>query len=325
MKHLTREQRYAISVMLQNKIKQKEIAESIGVHKSTISRELKRNCDQRNNSYRYDLAQKKCKDRHTNKPKYKSFSDEVKTLVDSCLKNDLSPEQIVGRANLEGKKIVSHERIYQYIWTDKKTGGNLFSHLRRNGRKYRKRGAAKDTRGIIKDRVDISQRPAIVDKKTRIGDMEIDTIIGQNHKGAILTINDRVSGFVFIEKLNGKDAMELANKAIETLSPFKEFIHTITGDNGKEFAEHKKISSDLELNFYFAKPYHSWERGANENTNGLIRQYIPKKTDFDTVDKEYIKQVQNKLNNRPRKKLGYLSPIEFLSLNLSNTKVAFIT
>jgi len=220
---------------------------------------------------------------------------------------------------------VSYERIYQYVWHDKKANGDLYTHLRRKGRKYRKRGAAKDSRGIIKDRVNISQRPAIVDEKTRMGDLEIDTIIGKNHQGAILTINDRVSSFLWMTKLNSKNAEELAEKVVEILSPQAHWIHTTTGDNGKEFAEHKKIAENISIDFYFAKPYHSWEIGANENTNGLIRQYFPKNTSFDSINDKDILYVQHKLNNRPRKKLGFLSPIEFLLINLANQKVAFIT
>ena len=201
----------------------------------------------------------------------------------------------------------------------------LHQHLRRKGRIYRKRGAAKDTRGIIRDRVDISERPAIVDQKQRIGDFEIDTVTGQNHKGALLTINDRVSSMVWIAKLNGKNVEDLAQKTIEVLTPIKQWAYTITADNGKEFADHKTISQSLAIDFYFAKPYHSWERGANENTNGLIRQYFPKGSSFENITNQDVEKVQNILNNRPRKKLGFLTPIEFLSLRLKNKKIAFTT
>jgi len=177
------------------------------------------------------------------------------------------------------------------VWTDKKQGGAFYKHLRRKGRKYRKRGLAKDTRGIIKDRIGIEQRPEIVDKKERIGDFEIDTIIGQNHKGAIWTINDRVSSKVWIAKLYGKNASELAQKTIDLLMPVKNIIHTITGDNGKEFADHHTISKELAIDFYFARPYHSWERGANENTNGLIRQYLPKGSSFENITNQDIMRV----------------------------------
>jgi IS30 family transposase len=325
MKHLTREQRYTISEMKSKGYKQKDISNVIGKDKSVVSRELKRNCDKRSGVYKSDLAQRKYEQRQKNKPKKIRFTQEVKQLVDKWIAEDYSPEQIAGRSKIEGKSCVSHERIYQYVWQDKKDAGFLYKHLRRKGRKYRKRGAAKDSRGCIKNRTDISLRPAIVDQKIRLGDLEIDTVIGQNHKGAILTINDRVSSFVWIEKLQGKDAKELAKKTVEKLVPCNNWIHTITADNGKEFAEHLNIANDLNIDFFFAKPYHSWERGANENTNGLIRQYFPKRSSFDNITNQQIQYVQHKLNNRPRKKLKFLSPNEFLLLNLSNQKVAFVT
>lgn len=323
MKHITVEQRYTISVMKQQGYKQKAIADAINKDKSVISRELKRNSDKRSKRYNWEQAHRKMERRKQEKPHVEKFTLTIKDRVDSMLAMDYSPEQIVGRLKLEGVNCVSHERIYQYVWDDKKRGGRLHLHLRRKGRKYRKRGSAKDSRGIIKDRVDISKRPAIVDEKIRFGDLEIDTIIGKNHKGAILTINDRLTSKVWIRKLTGKDAVDLANKAIETLLPYKHMIKTITADNGKEFAEHIKIASALDVSVFFARPYHSWERGANENTNGLIRQYIPKKTDFDTIDEQYINKVEHILNNRPRKKLGFLSPNEFFTLFLLNKKVAF--
>lgn len=325
MKHLTEEQRYTICVMKKQGYKQKDIAITIGKDKSVVSRELRRNCDRRSQKYDADLAQRKYQQRQRDKPKHICFTDEVKQIVDDMLKMDYSPEQIAGRTKVEEKPCVSTERIYQYIWKDKKEGGILFTHLRRKGRKYRKRSNAKDTRGIIKDRVDIEQRPVIVDEKKRLGDLEIDTVIGQNHKGALLTINDRVSSMVWVAKLNGKNANELAQKTIEILNPYKNMMNTITGDNGKEFAEHKIISERLDVDFYFAKPYHSWERGANENTNGLIRQYFPKGSSFESILDNDVQRVQNILNNRPRKKLNFLTPNEFLSLYLSNQKVAFVT
>lgn len=325
MKHLTLEQRYEISAMYKNGASQKNIAIALGKNKSTISRELKRNCDGRNGQYRAALAQTKSDRRHKEKPKKEYFTNEIKQFVDVWINEEYSPEQIVGRALLQGFKCVSAERIYQYIWDDKKHGGKLYAKLRRKGRKYRNRGASKDSRGLIKNRVPISERPKIVEERTRLGDFEIDTIIGQNHKGAILTINERVSGFVLIEKLKGKDANELALKAIEVLTPFKEWIKTITADNGKEFASHETISEALNLDFYFATPYHSWERGSNENTNGLIRQYFIKGSSFESITNQQVEYVQHKLNNRPRKRLGFLTPNEFLSLNLQKQQVAFNT
>ncbi len=325
MKHLTEEQRYTISVMKQCNKSIKDIAIELNKDKSTIYRELNRNCDKRSGKYIPKLAQKKCDKRHKEKFKKVRFTNEVKQYVDEWINEEYSPEQIVGRASRLNIPCVSIERVYQYIWQDKKDNGILHKKLRRKGRKYRNRGASKDSRGIIKNRVPISERPKIVEDRTRLGDFEIDTIIGQNHKGAILTINDRVSGFVLIEKLRGKDANELALKTIEILTPFKEWIKTITADNGKEFAYHETISEELNLDFYFARPYHSWERGSNENTNGLIRQYFVKGSSFEHITNQQIKHVQHKLNNRPRKRLGFLTPNEFLSLNLQKQQVAFIT
>jgi IS30 family transposase len=325
MSHLSQEQRYTISVMLEKNYSQKEIAATICKHKSVVSRELKRNCDLRNGAYRSDLAQRKYEQRQESKPKHESYTAEVKVYVEGQLKEGFSPEQIVGRAKLLGLKMVSHECIYTDIWKDKKLGGNLHESLRHNGRKYRKRGALKDTRGIIKNRTDISQRPAIVDKKERFGDLEIDTVIGKNHQGALLTINDRVTGLVWIRILESKHEAPLTMATIKALNPFKEQIKTITADNGKEFAGHEKIAEELEIDMYFARPYHSWERGANENTNGLIRQYFPKGSSFENITQEQVDYVQNKLNNRPRKRLGFLSPNEFYQKNHSNQKVAFVT
>lgn len=311
MGHLTRAQRYTISVLVQAKQTQSAIAKAIGKSKSVISRELKRNRDPVSGHYTYEIAQEQYEQRQKQKPKKKWFTPEVQRYVDGGLAKDYSPEQIAGRAKLEAVTCVSPERIYQYIWADKKNGGTLFQHLRRKGRKYRKRGALKDKRGIIRNRVCIEERPSIVDEKKRFGDLEIDTVIGKNHKGALLTINDRATGLVWIELLSGKEAKPLTEATIRVLNPIKSLLKTITADNGKEFAEHEAIAKALDVNLYFAHPYHSWERGANENTNGLIRQYIPKGSSFKNIDNKEVKRIQDKLNNRPRKKLGFLSPYEY--------------
>ena len=325
MSHLTNEQRYTISAMLAQNHPQNQIALAIGKDKSVISRELKRNSDQRNGIYKSDLANRKYKQRQEQKKRSVVFTTTIKKYVEDGLNNEFSPEQINGRAKLDGVPCVSHECIYQYIWKDKKQGGYLFEKLRHTGRKYRKRGDSKDKRGILKDRVSIDKRPSIVDEKVRFGDLEIDTVIGKNHQGALLTINDRVTSLVWIKLLDGKHSEPLTEATIQALLPLKQQIKTITADNGKEFARHQEIAKELNVNFYFAKPYHSWERGANENTNGLIRQYFPKGSSFENVTHQQVADVQNKLNNRPRKKLGYFSPKEFYKINFSNNEVAFAT
>ena len=319
MKHLTVKQRYTISVLKEQGKTQKEIAETIGKDKSTVSRELRRNAHQRSGKYDYELAQRKYRRRMRQKPKHIGFTPEVKEYVEKQIQQDFSPEQIVGFAKKEGKQCVSHERIYQFIWNDKKQGGKLYTHLRTQGKRYRKRGNKKDTRGIIPNRLDISLRPAVVEEKSRIGDFEIDTIVGKNHQGALVTINERKTGLVKIKKVPVKEAQVVAKATIETLMPYKTIMHTITADNGKEFALHSKISQELEIDFYFARPYHSWERGANENLNGLIRQYFPKKTDFTTITDEQVQQVEDKLNNRPRKRFNFESPMTMFNQFINQT------
>ena len=231
-----------------------------------------------------------------------------------------SPEQIAGVAKKNGDNCVSHERIYQFIWQDKRKKGTLYLDLRNRGRRYKKRSVIYDKRGTIPNRTDISQRPSEVELRERFGDLEIDLIIGKNHKGAILTINDRATGLGKLRKLEGKDAQQLAMATIDCLQEWKPLLKTITADNGKEFAEHQMIAKKLNIEFFFAEPYASWQRGSNENYNRLVRQYIPKKVDFDCIPLDYINFVETQLNNRPRKRFNYESPIVMF-----NQKVAFST
>lgn len=321
MSHVTRLQRYTISVMYQQGYKQKEIASAISKDKSVISREIKRNSDGRSGEYKYELAQRKCENRHKSKPKYIRLTKEVKSYINKKLAQEYSPEQIYGRSFIERELCVSHETIYQYIIKDKKQGGDLYRKLRRR-KKYRKRLGGRDKRGKIPNRVGIENRPAVVDKRRRIGDLEIDTIIGLNHKGAIVSINDRVSGMIKLIKLESKDSKILAKKTTLELEKWQPYIKTITSDNGKEFAMHEMISEALQIDFYFADPYSSWQRGSNENNNGLVRQYFPKKHNFELITKKMLQEVETKLNNRPRKRFGYQTPFEVF--NLLTKKVAFV-
>jgi len=318
MSHLTEEQRYTIATMKQQGYSQNQIANTIGKDKSIVSRELKRNRDERSGAYRSDLAQRKYELRKSNKKHFVKLDSEMKNKIDDYLSQKLSPEQIVGICRKQSIEMVSHESIYQYIWADKKRKGILYKNLRSQGKKYKNRSLKTDKRGQITGRKNIEERPKEVDKRERLGDLEIDTIIGKDHKGAILTINDRSTGILWMKKLEGKDALKLAEATKELLADYQPYIKTITADNGKEFAAHQLISEALNIDFYFAKPYASWQRGSNENLNGLIRQYIPKKTDFDTITDEDIKKITDELNNRPRKRYKFESP-----LNMFNQKVAF--
>ncbi len=296
------------------------------MHPSVVSREIKRNSDLRSGLYRAKLADRKTSFRHTNKQKLSRFNANVEVNVLHYLAMDYSPEQMAGRAKIDGMEMVSTESVYQYVWQDKRKGGILYRSLRTQGKKYRKRSHLKDNRGIISGRIDIDKRPAVVDAKERLGDLEIDLIIGKKHKGALIIINDRSTGLLFIDRIENKKASTIEAKTTELLQDWKPLIKTITSDNGKEFANHMEIANSLDIDFYFAKPYHSWERGANENLNGLVRQYFPKESDFKLITKDEIIQVTNILNNRPRKRFGYKTPNEVFAEKLSNlSSVAFIT
>jgi IS30 family transposase len=223
-----------------------------------------------------------------------------------------SPEQISGRLKEQGKASISHEAIYQYIWENKRSGGILFKQLRHKGKKYNKRSSGKAGRGCIPNRVDITERPEIVEQKSRIGDWEGDTVISAVSKTALLTVVDRHSKFTRIKKIGRKTAANVRAAMKDVMSPLPYPVFTITYDNGKEFAAHQDIATDLNAKCYFATPYHSWERGLNEHTNGLIRQYLPKLVDFKDVTDDEIQTIEDRLNNRPRKSLGYKTPMEVM-------------
>lgn len=325
MSHLTQEQRYTICVLKKEGNTQKEIAEKTGVDKSVISRELRRNCDLRNGEYKAKLAQSKYEKRQKEKPKRLYFTQKMRIYVESKIRQEYSPEQIVGECKRLGIACVSIERLYQHIWEDKARGGNLHTHLRNQGRKYRKRGSEKDKRGILVGRVDIDERPKIVESRERFGDLELDTIVGKNHQGGLVSINDRMTGLIKIRLITAKDAAQVEEKIVQSLDEWKPFLYTLTSDNGKEFANHKSISDTLNVDFFFAKPHHPWERGSNENCNRLVRQYFPKGTDFSTITDDDVQKIEEKINDRPRKRHGFLSPNQvFNNLNLTKT-VAFIT
>lgn len=307
-KQLTREQRYHIYGLWRSGHTQVEIAKEVGVHKSTICRELSRNS--RWNGYFPEQAQCFSEMRRKGARKKTIFTKEIEEFVREHLLKDWSPDQISGYAKKHNLFTISHERIYQYVLQDKKQGGDLYLHLRHQSKKYRKRYGSPKKNSPIKNRIFIDERPKIVDSKTRIGDWEIDTIIGKNRKEAITTLVERVSKMTFCKKINSRKAAVTRDATVSILKPFADRVFTITGDNGVEFAEHESISQSLAAQFYFAHPYASWERGLNENTNGLIRQYLKKGSDFKCVNDNDINLIIDKLNNRPRKNLGYATPKE---------------
>jgi IS30 family transposase len=312
--HLTYDQRCQIFTLKKRNLSQREIAKLIGSSQSTISRELMRNRGKK--GYRYKQANEKavaC--RHKASSVKRKMTPGVLCLVEKMLRDDqLSPEQISGRLKRTSLITISHESIYLHIWKDKRSGGDLYKNLRRCGKKYNKRSGKKAGRGLIPNRVGIEERPEEVKLKKRFGDVELDTIVGADHRGAIVSAVDRVTKFVWLYLVPGFKAEDVSKALIRFFEPIKKLLHTATSDNGKEFSEHEEVAKSLDLKFFFANPYHSWERGLNENTNGLVRQYFPKGTDFTKLTQERVFQVAQKLNNRPRKTLDYRKPKEVFLL-----------
>jgi IS30 family transposase len=321
-KHLTQEQRYTISRMLQAGCARKEICIAIGKDKSVISRELKRNMSPR--GYSPSLAQRYADERKERLHKQRKFTESIRLkIVKDLTEEQWSPEQIVGKARRNGIPMVSHERIYQYIRADKEQGGVLYKQLRHR-LKHRKRPVG-GKKVVIPDKISIDQRPDCINRKQRFGDWEIDTIVGKDGKGAILTATERTTGFLLMKKLaQGKNAKALAKELFFLMLPYKNWVLSITSDNGSEFYEHKYISQKLGAKYYFAHPYSSWERGLNEYTNKLIRQYIPKKHLFTDYDDTFIETIQHKINRRPRKKLNFENPFARFAKEI-NKPVAFNT
>ena len=306
-KQLTSEQRYQISALKKIGYGPTEIAKELEVHKSSISRELSRNMGER--GYRPKQANEKAFERRTNATTRKRISAEIWEVVKEKLRQDWSPEQVSGWLEKCQAVRISHEWIYQYILTEKQAGGDLYTHLRQHG-KRRKRYGQYDRRGKLPNRVSIEERPQMVGQRERLGDWEVDTLVGKGHRGALVSLVERKSRYTLLQPVTQRLANLVADATISLLQPFTDLVHTITGDNGKEFAEHVRIAETLKANFYFAHPYSAWERGTNENTNGLVRQYFPKKTDFSKVARSETKVAVDRLNHRPRKCLDFKSPFE---------------
>jgi IS30 family transposase len=303
-KQLALEQRYQIKALLDNDVSKGNIATTIGVSRSTITRELNRNSGKR--GYRPNQAHGKALARREKKSKLR-ISEEVWALVEKTLREDWSPEQVSGKLKASGIS-VSHERIYQHVYADKRAGGTLWAHLR-HPKKYRKRAGGRDRRGKIPNRRSIDERSAIVDERSRIGDWEADLILGKNHQGVALTLTERKSRFTLLRTFSGKHADPIT-QGIKELLKWDARLKTITFDNGKEFAGHEEIAAALNVDCYFANPYSSWERGTNENTNGLIRQYLPKYRSLKNISMEEETMIMDKLNLRPRKCLDFKTPYE---------------
>jgi IS30 family transposase len=304
---LTEDERYQIYEGVTEKRSHREIACQINKHHSTVSNEVKRNTRLR--GYRPKQAQEKALQRNQAKPRYRKLTPDVQALITKNIAKQWSPDQVRGRLKSEGLSMVCATTIYAFIQKDKIEGGDLHKHLRHK-KPYKNRTGSPEARGQIIGRVSIDVRPTIVDEKIRIGDWEADTVIGKGHKGVLVTLANRVSKKTLIMQVPSKHAEVVKGAIIKLLKTEKAHLHTTTFDNGKEFAYHAQIKQALVSDNYFAHPYSSWERGLNENHNGLIRQYLPKGMALDKVTVEEISVIQDKLNNRPRKLLGYKTPNE---------------
>jgi IS30 family transposase len=307
-RRLTRDDRLQIQALHRAGLSQTSIAVQLRVSQSTISRELARNTGRR--GYRVKQAQAMAEARFAAHGKPRALTASLRATITAllCVKR-LSPEQISAVLAARGTPI-SHESIYRMIRRDRRTGGNLWQYLRRRAKPYVKRAGRIAGRGIIPDRIDISARPAVVDRKCRIGDWEGDTMKGAGNRGALLTLVDRKTRLTRLELLPRATAQATSRATVQRLRPLGVRVRTITFDNGKEFADHKHIARKLGAKVYFARPYHAWERGLNENTNGLLREFFPKRTDFRKVTAAEVARVERLLNARPRKCLGFRTPME---------------
>ena len=322
--HLTQDERYQIAILAKAGHDQSDIARVMNRHKSSIGREMKRNRGER--GYRPKQAHEFSQARMRACENGPRVTAETWAMVDTKLGETWSPEQVCGYLKVNGQATVSHESIYQRIYADKRAGGALHRTLRCQ-KARRKRYGGRARRGTIPNQVSIDLRPAIVAERGRFGDWEADLVIGAGQKQALVTINERTSRYSLIAHVPFKTAQAVSDTMISLLTPFAASVHTLTTDNGKEFAQHERIAEELDADFFFAHPYASWERGANENMNGLIRQFFPKKMCFDDITPDQIAFAMHRLNHRPRKCLGFKTPHEVFmnQLHLRLNSVALQT
>jgi IS30 family transposase len=317
-KQLDLKKRHQIKALLDGGHNQSEIAHTIGVNRSTISRELARNIPDREaagKEYQPETAQQLTDRRHASKPKHRRFDEALKKQARRWLTEEkLSPELISGRWQQKSLKGVSHETIYQWIWTAKLSGDtddkDLYKHLK-HGSRRRRRGNHQDSRGRIKGRTSITERPGIVEDRERLGDIEVDLMVGKAHKSALLVLTDRATLLTAIDKVSSRQAEEIASCITRRLGRIPSaFIKTLTFDNDKAFARHQEVAEKLNADTYFTRPYTSWDKGTVENRIGVIRRFFPKGTDLRDVSENRIKQVEEYLNFRPIRKFDYLNPIQ---------------
>lgn len=303
---ITSEERYIISALRKQGLTQSAIARHLGKHRSSICREFQRNsCN--DGDYRPSKAASRTRNRRSRSRRNRRFSERDFRPVVSLLRQQWSPEQISGYLDLTGRLSISHETIYRYVWRDWSDGGVLYRELRCARKQRRKRYRSYDSRGRLPGKRPISERPEAVTRRNRRGHWEIDTVVGSS-RHCVVTLVERRTGFVLIGKLKARTKEELNQRTIALIMKHAQRFKTITADNGTEFHAYDKIEKATGVTFYFATPHHSWERGSNENANGLIRQYLPKRTSMTRLTQHQCNAIARKLNTRPRKRLGYKTP-----------------
>jgi len=286
-----------------------EIAHALGRHRSTVYREVARNRSAYDGAYRAAAAIEHTNGRRSRSRRNARYGAADYVAIEKRLREDWSPEQIVGRHRREGLPVMSHETIYLYIWADKACGGSLWRHLRGANKQRRKRYGRHDSRGRLAGKKMIGQRPAVVEQRSRLGDWELDTVHGSG-TACVVTAVERKSGLLRVGKLPRATADRTTRRTVEILASEPHPVRTLTSDNGSEFHGYKDIERQLDTRVYFATPHHAWERGSNENTNGLLRQYLPKGTNLKPLTQRQCERFATKLNNRPRLRLNFRTPNE---------------
>ena len=310
-RQITFEERYTVGLLRQQRLSPAAIARTLGRHRSTIGRELKRNRAHSDGTYRPQLADWYARARRSRSRRNRQFSLRDWRRIQALLREDWSPEQVAGRLRLEGELAISHETIYRYIWADKRTGGTLYQHLRGARKQRRKRYGRYDSRGRLAGKRLIAERPAAVDTRQELGHWEADTMLGASQAGpCVFSMVERKTGFLLLGQLDQRLSAAVNRRAQQLIRTQPQPVRTITVDNGTEFHEYTKLERATSTRFYFAMPHHAWERGTNENTNGLVRQYLPKRQSMAHLTQHHCNRIATKLNRRPRKRLGYRTPEE---------------
>lgn len=307
---ITSGERYTIAALRSEGLNRSEIARRLGRHRSTISREIRRNAARHDGGYRAHGAIERTSARRSRSRRNRRFGRRELAQVEALLHRRWSPEQIAGRLRRDGTLSISHETIYRYVWQDKYEGGDLYRYLRQSTKQRRKRHNSYDRRGRLVGKRHISERPASVERRKRLGHWEIDTVVGGHTKDCVVTVVERKTGYAVIGKLADRSAQGMSRRVTQLIRRHAGRFRTITSDNGTEFHDYTSIEHATGVRFYFATPYHSWERGTNENFNGLLRQYLPKKSSQAHLTQRACNALASELNRRPRKRLDYRTPEE---------------